>query len=125
MPFSTQPFASQVDHDARPSVSVNIRRSLEEFLKTHSLADGIDSIQKLQSDCGIKLTMTGKEDPDGIECFVNWRIAFYVAGGEAALINFFMFLDNYLGFKCKQFARATPFEVKIHPYDQILLAFIG
>ena len=93
--FLLNPFASQVDRDARPSVSVNIRRSLEEFLKTHSLADGIDTIQKLQSDCGIKLTMTGKEDPDGIDCFVHWRIAFYVAGGEAALVNFFMFLDNY------------------------------
>ena len=93
---------------------MNIRRSLEEFLKTHSPADGIDTIQKLQSDCGIKLTMTGKEDPDGIECFVHWRIAFYVAGGEAAL-----------GFKCKQFARANPVEVKIHPYDPILLAFVG
>ena len=114
-----------MDHDARPSVSVGIRRSLEDYLKKDGLAAGIDTIQKLQSDCGIKLTMTGKEDPDGIDCFVHWRIAFYVAGGEAALINFFMFLDGYLGFKCKQFARATPFEVKIHPYDPILLAFIG
>ena len=111
-----------MDHDASPSISVNIRRSLEEYLKKDSLGVGIDSVQKLQSECGIKLTMTSKDDPESIGCFVQYRMAFYVAGGEAALHNFFMFLDGYLEFKCKQFARATPFEVKIHPYDPFLLA---
>ena len=114
-----------MDHDARPPVSVNIRRSLEEYLKTDSLGVGIDTIQKLQSECGIKLTMTGTEDPEGVDCFVQYRVAFYVAGREAALVNFFMFLDGYLGFKCKQFARAAPFEVKIHPYDPISLSFVS
>ena len=108
--------SSPVDHDARPSVSVNIRRSLEEYLKAHPLA-GIDTIQKLQSECGFKLTMTGKDDPDSLNCFVQYRIAFYVAGGLGSLVNFFLFLDGFFQFKCKQFARATPFEVKIHPYD--------
>ena len=114
----------QVDHDARPSVSVNIRRSLEEYLKKDSLGVGVDTIQKLQSECGIKLTMTGKEDPESVGCFVQYRMAFYVAGGEAALHNFFMFLDGFLEFKCKQFARANPFEVKIRPYDPFLLASV-
>ena len=98
---------------------MNIRRSLEEYLKTHALANTIDNIQKLQSECGIKLVMTGKEDPDTLECFVQYRVAFYVAGGESALQNFFLFLDGYLQFKCKQFARANPFEVRIYPYDLI------
>ena len=124
VPFDKSLTFVQVDHDARPSVSVDIRRSLEEYLKKGNLATGIDTIQKLQSECGIKLVMTRKDDPDGIDCFVQWRIAFYVAGGEAALHNFFMFLDGYLEFKCKQFARATPFEVKIHPYDPFLLASV-
>ena len=110
-----------MNHDASPSISVNIRRSLEEYLKKDSLGVGIDSVQKLQSECGIKLMMTGTEDPESVGCFVQYRIAFYVAGGEAALHNFFMFLDGYLEFKSKQFARATPFEVKIHPYDPFLL----
>ena len=36
----------QVDHDARPSISVNIRRSLEEYLKDSK--DGLpETIQKL------------------------------------------------------------------------------
>ena len=73
---------SLVDHDARPSISVNIRRSLEEYLKDASAEGGLpETIQKLQSDCGIKLTMTGKDDTDSLGCFVQYRIAFYVAGG--------------------------------------------
>ena len=72
----------QVDHDARPSISVNIRRSLEEYLKDASAEGGLpETIQKLQSDCGIKLTMTGKDDTDSLGCFVQYRIGFYVAGG--------------------------------------------
>ena len=85
----------QLDHDARPSVSVNIRRSLEEYLKNSSQESLPDTIQKLQSDCGIKLTMTGKEDPDVLGCFVQYRIGFYVAGDLGSLINFFLFLDGY------------------------------
>ena len=84
----------QLDHDARPSVSVNIRRSLEEYLKESK--DGLPgTIQKLQSDCGIKLTMSGKEDPDSLGCFVQYRIGFYVAGDIGSLVNFFLFLDGH------------------------------
>ena len=96
----------QVDHDARPSISVNIRRSLEEYLKDSK--DGLpETIQKLQSECGIKLTMTGKDDTDSLGCFVQYRIGFYVAGDVGSLVNFFLFFDGYLAFKAKQFARAT------------------
>ena len=96
----------QVDHDARPSISVNIRRSLEEYLKDSK--DGLpETIQKLQSECGIKLTMTGKDDTDNIGCFVQYRIGFYVAGDVGSLVNFFLFFDGYLAFKAKQFARAN------------------
>ena len=106
-------------NDKNDLSSVNIRRSLEEYLKLHALADTIDNIQKLQSECGIKLVMTGKEDPDELECFVQYRVAFYVAGGESALQNFFFFLGGYRQCKSKQFAPANPFEVKIHPHDLI------
>ena len=113
------PVSKYTFNDKNDLSSVNIRRSLEEYLKLHALADTINNIQKLQSECGIKLIMTGKEDPDELECFVQYRVAFYVAGGESALQNFFCFLDGYLQFKSKQFARANPFEVKIHPHDLI------
>ena len=108
-----------MDHDARPSVTISIQRSLEDYLKTNAPAEGIDTIQKLQSQCGIKLRMTSKEDHFGLKCFVQYRVAFYIAGKEEALVNFFLFLDGYLEFKAKQYARANPFEVVIHPYDPI------
>ena len=111
----------QVDHDARPSISVNIRRSLEEYLKEAG-QDEIDTIQKLQTTGGIKLTMTGKDDTDSLGCFVQYRIAFYVAGAMSALENFFMLFDGYMQYKAKQFARATPFEVHIHPYSGVDLS---
>ena len=99
---------------------MSIRNSLEDYLKSSAPAEGIDTVQKLQSECGIKLRMTSQEDHFGVNCFVQYRVAFYVAGKEDALVNFFLFLDGYLEFKAKQFARANPFEVLIHPYDPIV-----
>ena len=115
----------QVDHDARPSISVNIRRSFEEYLKEAAQGGGtteIDTIQKLQSEAGIKLTMTGKDDNDSLGCFVQYRIGWYIAGDTDALVNFFLLFDGYLQYKQKQFARAQPFEVKIHPYTDVDLS---
>ena len=87
--------------------------------------------------------MLGKDDTDNLGCFVQYRIAFYVAGGQGltrhptiskllrcccrvvvvvliwfsgSLENFFLFFDGYLQYKSKQFARATPFEVNVHPH---------
>ena len=50
-----------------------------------------ETIQKLQSECGIKLTMTGKDDTDSLGCFVQYRIGFYVAGDVGSLVHFFCF----------------------------------
>ena len=109
---SEQLWQIQVDHDARPSISVNIRRSFEEYLKEASQSGGgsfPDTIPKLQSEAGIKLTMTGKDDTDSLGCFVQYRIAWYVAGGMGALENFFLLFDGYMQYKQKQFARRPCF----------------
>jgi len=58
----------QLEHDARPSMSVNIIASLNDFLKEASKTSsgGVpDTVQKLQSEAGIKLTLTNMDDPDG------------------------------------------------------------
>jgi len=58
----------QLEHDARPSVSVNIVASLNDFLKEaskNSSGSVPDTVQKLQSEAGIKLTLTNMDDPDG------------------------------------------------------------
>ena len=72
---------AEVDHDARPSISVNIRRALEEFLKENAKTLP-DSLSKLNSDCGIKLVLTSKDDKDNLGCFIQYRVAFYVAGAS-------------------------------------------
>ena len=52
----------QLDHDARPSVSVAIVQGLNDYLKS---APGLpENVQKLQNEAGIKLVLTNLEDPD-------------------------------------------------------------
>ena len=111
----------QVEHDARPSISVNIVNQFNEFLKENAKSSpGLpDSVQKLQAEAGIRLVLANTEDPDGIGSFIQFRVAFYVAGELDSFINFFMLLDGYLNFKNKQFARATPFECHIRPYTDV------
>ena len=102
-----------MDHDARPSVSVNIVGGLNEYLKA---SKGLpESVQKLQSEAGIKLVITNLDDPDSLGCFVQYRVAFFVAGEVESLANFFLLFDGYLVFKNKQLARASPFEGKSPP----------
>ena len=69
-----------------------------------------ESLQKLQQDAGIKLVLANLEDPDQLGCFKQYRVAFYIAGGQDSLENFFALIDNYFTFKAKALARATPFE---------------
>jgi hypothetical protein len=112
----------QIDHDARPSVTVRMYDSFNEFLKDHarnSPGSTVESTKQLESDAGIKLVMTNQDDPDGLGCFKQYRVAWYVAGEIDQVINFFNLLDNYLLHKAKQFARATPFEVNIYPYTDV------
>ena len=45
---------------------------------------------------------------------MQYRVAFYCAGDEDSLTNFFMLLDSFLSFRVKQYARASPFEVHIY-----------
>ena len=87
----------QLEHDARPSITVNILASFNDFLKesARSNAGMPDTVQKLQAEAGIKIIMTNQDDPDSIGCFVQYRIALYVAGEADSLCNFFMLLDRY------------------------------
>ena len=78
-------------------------------------------MQKLQQEAGIKLVLTNTEDPDSIGTFVQYRAAFYVAGEMESVVNFFLLLDGYFNFKARQLARATPFEVRVHPHCEIIL----
>ena len=54
--------------------------------------------------------LPNRDGPDSLGCFTQYRVAFYVAGEFESLMNAFMLLDEYLQFKSKQLARASPFE---------------
>ena len=113
----------QMEHDARPSITVNIVNQFNEFLKetAKGSAGQPDNLQKLKAEAGITLTLTNTEDPDGVGCFVQYRAAWYIAGEVASLINAFLLFDRYFQFKNKQLARATPFEINIYPYVDVEL----
>ena len=70
-----------------------IRESFQDFLKDAG-SKSEDVPQKLEdlAASGIRLVITDKNDPDGVG-FVQWRVAFYVAGGDASLGNFMCLLD--------------------------------
>ena len=82
----------QIDHDARPSISVSIVRQFDEYLKDNAnTTPGMpDSVQKLQQEAGIKQVLTNTEYPDSIGTFVQYRAAFYVAGEMDSLVDLFL-----------------------------------
>ena len=69
----------QIDHDARPSVSINIVHQFGEYLRDTAKGNPSmpDSLQKLQNEAGIRLILANTEDPDAIGCFKQYRVAFY------------------------------------------------
>ena len=56
---------------------------------------------------------------NSLGCFVQYRVSFYMAGEIESLDNACMLLDGYLQYKNKQLARATPFEIHIHPHTAV------
>ena len=83
----------QVEHDARPSVTINIVAQFNEFLKSKN-DESIDTLQKLKAAAGIALVLTNAEDPDETGTFVMYRAAWYIAGQKEALANFFALFDD-------------------------------
>ena len=57
--------------------------------------------------CSLNLFSKGKDDKDNLGCFVQYRVAFYCAGDEDSLTNFFMLLDSFLTFRVKQYRAIT------------------
>eukprot|EP00973_Karenia_brevis_P016462 2254807-Karenia_brevis.AAC.3 len=76
------------------------------------------SLKELQDKAGIKLVLTDGTDPDNVG-YIQWRVAFYVAGGLDALFNFLYLLDDFFIKKSEDMARETPFEVHLHPHTDV------
>eukprot|EP00973_Karenia_brevis_P023924 3298936-Karenia_brevis.AAC.1 len=109
---------AQIKHDARPSLTYGILDSFNEFLRQASTDNESipTTLAELQQKAGIKLVLTDNKDPEEIG-FVNWRVAFYVAGMDDALNNFFYLLDDFFVFKHKALGKEKPFEVHIFPHE--------
>ena len=109
----------QMEHAARPSAIFNLRDSFQDFLKQADSDSGIPtSLDVLQQKAGIKLTLADRNDPDKVG-FVQWRVAFYVAGDKAVAVeNFFMLLDDFFSFKSKALAKDIEIHVRPHTSAQ-------
>ena len=112
----------QVEHDARPSVTFGVIQSFNDYLRqAHAGNEAIPTtLADLQAQTGIKLVSADKTDPDNAG-FVQWRVAFYVAGATDALNNFLYLLDDFFVFKERAMARERPFEVHVHPHTGVAI----
>eukprot|EP00974_Lingulodinium_polyedra_P094858 9193114-Lingulodinium_polyedra.AAC.1 len=93
----------QVIHDAVPSVTFDIVRNFNAFLAAQHAQNPAfpGTLAELYTACKIKLVITDGNDPDGVG-FVQWRIAFYVAGLPGECVNFTVnLLDNFFDHRKK------------------------
>lgn len=114
-------FQIQIDHASHPSVTFDIVRAFNDFLQATNAANGPvpANVTELSRQAGIRIVVTGSEDPENIGTFVKWRTGFYVAGTDVSLQNFLLLLDEFFVWKEKKMARIQPFEVHVYPHTGI------
>lgn len=80
-------------------------RSFNDFLQ--QAARGKEDYPKTLDDlskAGIRLVIADSNDPENVG-FVQWRVAFYVAGEDGSVLNFMSLFDDYLVWKAKAMAK--------------------
>ena len=78
-------------------------RSFNDFLQQAARGGKSDDFPKSLDDlskAGIRLVIADSNDPDGVG-FVQWRVAFYVAGEDGSVLNFLSLFDDFLVWKAK------------------------
>ena len=91
------------------------RRKFNEFLEEAGRGsdDFPKSLDKLSA-AGIRLVQADSNDPNGVG-FVQWRVAWYVAGEDGdSVLNFLALWDDFMVSKSK--AMAKDIECHIHPH---------
>ena len=76
-------------------------RSFNDFLQQAARDKSDESYPKTLEDlskAGIRLVIADSNDPDSVG-FVQWRVAFYVAGEDGSVLNFLSLFDDYLLWK--------------------------
>ena len=120
-------FQIQIEHVARPSVTFDIVRAFNDFLKDTNAESGSvpATVTELSQQAGIRIVVTGTEDPEKLGSFVRWRTGFYVAGTDFSLQNFLLLLDDFFVWKEKKMAREQSFQVHMHPHTGIRVNLDG
>ena len=96
-----------------------MRDGVNDFLRTAHVADPTmpADVRALEDAVGVRLVVADRTDLDDVG-FVQWRVAFYVAGD---INNFLLLLDDFFVYKAKAIAREQPFQVQIFPHTGVKL----
>ena len=93
----------------------SVSRSFNDFLQqaARDKSDGYPKSLDDLSKAGIRLVIADSNDPDSVG-FVQWRVAFYVAGEDGACLNFLSLWDDYLVWKAKAMAKDIETHIFAH-----------
>ena len=111
----------QLTHDdAYPSITFGIINRLRSYIE--SLNEAADDLNDFLRRLGVRLSIAGPRQGDRNEIgYEQWRIAFYVRGGEKneRVTNFISFLDEFLTHlqSKDEFASTDPFTVQFEQQE--------
>ena len=100
---------------SKKRLPAKMKDSFTDFLRQASAGNEAlpATVRELEDAIGVRLVIAGGQDPEAAG-FVNWRVAFYVAGD---LNNFLALLDDWFVFKAA--TREQPFEVRLLPHSGV------
>ena len=112
-------FQVQINHEARQSLTFQMRDSFNDFLASAKDDNGTmpANVQQLEAVAGVKLVVGDPVDPEKVG-FQPWRVAFYCTDA----LNFLCLLDGWFQYKAQQIAREQPVQVVLHSHVGIDLS---
>ena len=86
----------------RPSLTSGILSGFNAFLTALHASDPDmpTNLQTLRSDSGILIQLGAAADPQSVGV-IPWRVAFYVLGDEAQVLNAIHLIDEYISWRAK------------------------
>ena len=112
----------QIDHPVQRPITFQMRDGVNDFLRAAHATDPTmpADVRALEEAVGVRLVVADRTDPDEVG-FVQWRVAFYVAGD---INNFLLLLDDFFVYKAKAIAREQPFQVQIFPHTGVRVTVV-
>ena len=91
-------------HEARPSVTFQLIRNLEEYLKIRHEEDDTFPVDRasFEDTFSTRMVMTSgnPNDADEHDLYVPWRVAFYLSMDCEVVKDLLLFLDAYVAWRC-------------------------